>query len=63
MSHLTQCNHCTLQSIKAYAERSGQQVFLDTDEDGWTRCYTYKDDPEDRVWCATFVKLTDHCVC
>jgi hypothetical protein len=60
MSRLTRCNFCTLQRIKAYADRTGQKLLLEPDADGWIAVYTYRGDPDDKVWCATFVKLTDH---
>lgn len=58
MSELTQCNFCSLRSMKQRAKERGVTVIMGKDE-GWITA-RYSDEAEPSRW---FLQLTDHCVC
>jgi hypothetical protein len=59
MSELTRCNYCTLNNIKARYGVSNVEIRLSQSGDlrGWTEVYVRGK----RV--ASFMAVTDHCVC
>lgn len=53
------CNFCTLLLMKRLAAKRGVKVIMGRDEFGWITA-RYSDEPEPA---ASFMALTEHCVC
>lgn len=65
MSHLTECNRCTLRRMQRAAEARGATVIVTKvtvgDMAGWTHAH-YSDRPGD-VSGSYFQELTEECAC
>ena len=74
MSELTQCNYCTVQSLKRRYKGRGKVVMHNSDD--WVDVYVVPNDEEldtrtdpktgnhlSRQWKMSCLEISDHCVC